>query len=31
MVGEDLQAGAHDEQHEEPVQEVLDLQPPGKA
>src|SRR5665213_1501621 len=30
MVGQDLQAGPHDEQHEEHVQEVLKLQPPGK-
>ena len=28
MVGQDLQAGPHDEQHEEHVQEVLKLQPP---
>src|SRR6185312_7473352 len=30
MVGQDLQACAHDEQHEEHVQEVLKLQPPRK-
>ena len=30
MIGQDLQAGPHDEQHEEHVQEMLDLQPPGK-
>ncbi len=30
MVGQDLQAGPHDEQHEEHVQEVLKLQPPRK-
>lgn len=31
MVGQDLQAGAHDEQHEEHVQNMLELQPPGEA
>jgi hypothetical protein len=31
MVGQDLEAGPHDEQHEEHVQEVLELQPPGEA
>jgi hypothetical protein len=31
MVGENLQAGPHDEQHEDHVEEVLHLQPPGKA
>ena len=31
MIGQDLQAGPHDEQHEEHVEEVLQLQPPGKA
>ncbi len=31
VIGQDLQAGPHDEQHEEHVQEVLELQPPGKA
>ena len=31
MVGQDLQAGPHDEQHEEHVQEMLELQPPREA
>ena len=31
MVGEDLNAGPDNEQHEEHVQEMLKLQPPGKA
>jgi hypothetical protein len=31
MVGQYLQAGPRDEQHEEHVQKVLELQPPGKA
>ena len=31
MVGQDLEAGPHDEQHEEHVQEVLELQPPWEA
>lgn len=31
MIGEDLQAGPDDEQHEEHVQEVLKLQPSREA
>jgi NADH dehydrogenase len=31
MVGQNLQASPHDEQHEEHVEEVLELQPPGEA
>jgi hypothetical protein len=31
VVGEDLQARPHDEQHEKHVEEVLELQPPGEA
>ena len=31
MIRQDLHACAHDEQHEEHVQEVLKLQPPWKA
>jgi len=31
VIGQDLEAGPHDEQHEEHVQEVLELQPPGEA
>jgi hypothetical protein len=31
MVRQNLQASAHDEQHEEHVQEVLKLQPPRKS
>jgi hypothetical protein len=30
MISEDLQAGPHEQQHEEQVQEVLKLQPPRK-
>jgi hypothetical protein len=31
VIGQDLQAGPHDEQHEEHVQEMLELQPPREA
>ena len=31
MVGEDLQPGPHYEQHEDHVEEVLELQPPGET
>src|SRR5262249_53290735 len=31
VIGQDLDAGAHDEVHEEHVQEVLRAQPPRKA
>jgi hypothetical protein len=31
VIGQDLQPGPHDEQHEKHVQEVLELQPPGEA
>jgi hypothetical protein len=31
MVGQDLDAGSHDQHHEKHIEKVLQLQPPGEA